>query len=104
MFTTKVKRILIGIAAVLALILGIVAVVRIGKIEKTKDLGLTAYEIGTLSETDGKEAKSDFAIRTKMQKADKFNKITLADDADVTYVIYYFNADKKFIGKSKNVR
>lgn len=100
MFTAKVKRILIGIAAVLALILGIVAVVRIGKIEKTKELGLTSFEIGTLAEADGKEAKSDYAIRSKMQKADKFNKITLADDADVTYVIYYFNADKKFIGKS----
>lgn len=100
MFTAKVKRMLIGIAAMLALILGIVAVVRIGKIEKTKELGLTSFEIGALAAADGKETKSDYAIRSKMQKADKFNKITLAEGADVTYAIYYFNADKKFIGKS----
>ena len=88
------------IAVALALVLGVVAVVKIGKIEKTKDLGVTAFELGTLNAEDGKEAKSDFAIRSLYQKADKFNKITLAEDADVTYQIFYFNADKKFIGKS----
>ena len=100
MLTRNVKRILVGLAVILALVLAIVALSKIGKLEKTKDLGLTAFEIGTLNEADGKEAKSDFAFRTDYQKAAKFNKITLADDADITYVIYYFNADKKFIGKS----
>lgn len=100
MLTARVKRIFIGLAAVLALVLGVVAVVKVGKIEKTKDLGVTAFEIGMLNAEDGKEAKSDFALRSSYQKADKFNKITLVEDADVTYQIFYFNADKKFIGKS----
>lgn len=100
MLTAKVRRIIIGVAVVLALVLAIVAMAKIGKIEKTKELGLTSFEIGTLNASDGKEAKSNFAFRTDYQKSAKFNKIELAEDADVTYVIYYYNADKKFIGKS----
>lgn len=100
MLTRKVKRIMVGLAVILALVLAIVALSKIGKLEKTKDLGLTSFEIGTLNASDGKEAKSNFAFRTDFQKAAKFNKIELAEDADVTYVIYYYNADKKFIGKS----
>lgn len=100
MLKRKTRNILFTSLIAVLLVTTVIAFLKIGKLEKTKDLGLTAYEIGTLNEADGKEAKSDFAFRTDYQKAAKFNKITLAEDADITYVIYYFNADKKFIGKS----
>lgn len=53
-----------------------------------------------MSAEDGSETKSDHAIRSKYLKADKFNKISLDEKADVTYQIFYYNADKEFIGKS----
>jgi len=55
MLTRNVKRILVGLAVILALVLAIVALSKIGKLEKTKDLGLTAFEIGTLNEAKGSE-------------------------------------------------
>ena len=94
------RRIGLGLIITALLIAMVVAFVKIGKIEKTKDLILTDYSIGTLSAEDGAETKSDHAIRSKFLKADKFNKISLSEKADVTYQIYYFNADKEFIGKS----
>ena len=36
--------------ALVALAVGIFAAVKVGKIEKTKDLGLTAYSIGSIAE------------------------------------------------------
>lgn len=100
MLKRKTRSLLLTVIIAVLLVTTVVAFVKISKIEKTKDLGVTAFEIGMLNAEDGKEAKSDFAIRSSYQKADKFNKITLAEDADVTYQIFYFNADKKFIGKS----
>lgn len=100
MLTRKLKRILMGVIVALLAVLVVVALVKIGKMEKTKELGVTSYTIGTISETDGKDAKSTNALRSDYQKAAKFNKIELAENADVTYQIFYYNADKKFIGKS----
>lgn len=100
MLKRKTRSLLLTVIIAVLLVTTVVAFVKISKIEKTKDLGVTAFEIGILNAEDGKEAKSDFALRSSYQKADKFNKITLAEDADVTYQIFYFNADKKFIGKS----
>lgn len=100
MLKRKTRSLLLTVIIAVLLVTTVVAFVKISKIEKTKDLGVTAFEIGMLNAEDGKEAKSDFALRSSYQKADKFNKITLAEDADVTYQIFYFNADKKFIGKS----
>lgn len=94
------RRIGLGLIITALLIAIVVAFVKIGKIEKTKDLILTDYSIGTLSAEDGTEVKSDHAIRSKYLKADKFNKISLDEKADVTYQIFYYNADKEFIGKS----
>lgn len=61
-----------------------VAFIKISKIEKTKDVNALSYTIGSLN-------------------ADKFNKIDIKDKADVTYQIFYYNADKKFIGKSEDL-
>ena len=100
MLSRKLKKIaLCGVIAALAMA-SVVAFVKIGKLEKTKDVGTLSYSIGTINEQDGKEAKSEHALRTKHLSADKFNKIVIQDKPDVTYQIFYYNADKKFIGKS----
>lgn len=100
MLSRKTKRIISVIAILIALALGIFAAVKINKLEKTKNLGLTAYTIGGIGETDGKEASSDYALRTDYLEAAKFNKITLADKADVTYQVFYYDVEKNFVGKT----
>ena len=81
----------------------VVAFVKISKIEKTKDVGTLSYTIGSLNADDGKEIKDEHSLRSKHLSADKFNKIDIKDKADVTYQIFYYNADKKFIGKSEDL-
>lgn len=81
----------------------VVAFVKISKIEKTKDINALSYSIGSLNADDGKEIKDEHSLRSKHLSADKFNKIDIKDKADVTYQIFYYNADKKFIGKSEDL-
>ena len=81
----------------------VVAFVKISKVEKTKDVGTLSYTIGSLNADDGKEIKDEHSLRSKHLSADKFNKIDIKDKADVTYQIFYYNADKKFIGKSEDL-
>mgnify|MGYP005758212577 CR=1 FL=1 len=68
---------------------------------KTKELNNTAYYIGAISETDGKDEKDDHALRTAKIEADKFEKIELSEDATVTYQLFYYNADKKTYRKDR---
>ena len=81
----------------------VVTFVKIDKLEKTKDVGTLSYSIGSLNADDGKEIKDEHSLRSKHLSADKFNKIDIKDKADVTYQIFYYNADKKFIGKSADL-
>lgn len=94
---TKMTIIFVAIIALMAAVIGVG--VKVSKIEKTKELGAMSYTIGTI-DTTGKEAKSDYALRTAYLEAKKFNKITIAENADITYQVFYYNADKEFIGKS----
>ncbi len=103
MFWRKFKRVMIWVLLGALVIASTVAFVKISKIEKTKDVNALSYSIGTINEEDGKEAKSEHALRTKHLSADKFDKIAIQDKPDVTYQIFYYNADKKFIGKSADL-
>ncbi len=103
MLSWKLKKIALCVVIAALAMASIVAFVKIGKLEKTKDVGTLSYSIGTINEQDGKEAKSEHALRSKHLSADKFNKIVIQDKPDVTYQIFYYNADKKFIGKSADL-
>lgn len=103
MLSIKLKKIALCVVIAALAIASVVAFVKIGKLEKTKDVGTLSYSIGTINEQDGKEAKSEHALRSKHLSADKFNKIVIQDNPDVTYQIFYYNADKKFIGKSADL-
>lgn len=103
MLSRKLKKIALCVVIAALAMASIVAFVKIGKLEKTKDVGTLSYSIGTINEQDGKEAKSEHALRSKHLSADKFNKIVIQDKPDVTYQIFYYNADKKFIGKSADL-
>lgn len=103
MFWRKFKRVMIWVLLGALVIASTVAFVKISKIEKTKDVNALSYSIGSLNADDGKEIKDEHSFRTKHLNADKFNKIDIKDKADVTYQIFYYNADKKFIGKSEDL-
>lgn len=103
MLSRKLKKIALCVVIAALAMASIVAFVKIGKLEKTKDVGTLSYSIGTINEQDGKETKSEHALRSKHLSADKFNKIVIQDKPDVTYQIFYYNADKKFIGKSADL-
>ena len=103
MLSRQLKKIALCIVIAALAMASVVAFVKIGKLEKTKDVGTLSYSIGTINEEDGKEAKSEHALRTKHLSADKFDKIAIQDKPDVTYQIFYYNADKEFIGKSEDL-
>lgn len=103
MFWRKFKKIMLWVLIAALVTAVVVAFVKISKIEKTKDVGTLSYSIGSLNADDGKEIKDEHSLRTKHLSADKFNKIDIKDKADVTYQIFYYNADKKFIGKSADL-
>ena len=103
MFWRKFKKIMLWVLIAALVTAVVVAFVKISKIEKTKDVGTLSYTIGSLNADDGKEIKDEHSFRSKHLSADKFNKIDIKDKADVTYQIFYYNADKKFIGKSADL-
>ena len=103
MFWKKFKRVMIWVLLGALVIASTIAFVKISKIEKTKDVNALSYSIGSLNADDGKEIKDEHSFRTKHLSADKFNKIVIQDKPDVTYQIFYYNADKKFIGKSADL-
>lgn len=103
MLSRKLKKIALCVVIAALAMASIVAFVKIGKLEKTKDVGTLSYSIGSLNADDGKEIKDEHSLRSKHLSADKFNKIDIKDKADVTYQIFYYNADKKYIGKSADL-
>lgn len=92
----KLKGILSAIGILLALALGIFAAVKIGKLEKTKELGASAYSIGSINDK-GAEIDSDYALRTGYLEAAKFNSIKLCEKPDISYKVFYYDADKAYL-------
>ena len=103
MFWRKFKRVMIWVLLGALVIASTVLFVKLSKVEKTKDVNALSYTIGSLNADDGKEIKDEHSLRSKHLSADKFNKIVIQDKPDVTYQIFYYNADKKFIGKSADL-
>ena len=95
------KGTIIGVVIVLLCsIVGVIAVKAANK-DKSETLGNISYEIGAFDVTDGAEKADDHSLRSKLIDAKRFGSVELAADAKVTYTLFYFNADKKFIGKSE---
>ena len=95
------KGTIIGVVIVLLCsIVGVIAVKAANK-DKAETLGGMSYEIGAFDETDGAEKSDDHSLRSKLIDAKRFGSAELSADAKATYTLYYFNADKEFIGKSE---
>lgn len=64
------------------------------------EIGAEQYIIGTLGE-DGEKADGDTSIVTRNAFTTDGLKVEIADDATVTYTLYFYGADNEFISKTE---
>ena len=63
------------------------------------EIGAEAYIIGTLDD-EGAKADGDTSIVTRNAVTTDGLKVEIADDADVTYTIYFYGSEDEFISKT----
>ncbi len=63
------------------------------------EIGAEAYIIGTLDD-EGAKADGDTSIVTRNAVTTDGLKVEIADDAEVTYTIYFYGSEDKFISKT----
>ena len=96
--TKKLFKVL-GIVLAVAVTLGAVTALA-SKCEKedTKQLGVFDYEIGALSDVDGKKIKDD---KSGIVSKDMFSidglTVEMQEDADVMYQLNFYDADKAWV-------
>ena len=100
MRSNKAKGILTTMIFAIFAIMLVAVCFKVNGLAKMKDLGVFSYNIGAIDESDGAEVKNDYAIRTGFNDSSKFGKIELSDKAYVTYQVFYYDADKEYIGKT----
>ena len=64
------------------------------------EIGAEAYMIGVLDES-GAETDGDTSIVTRNAVTTDGLKVEIADDADVTYTIYFYGSEDEFISKTE---
>lgn len=96
----KLWKWLVGIAMALICVVTAGLVVKVNSMEKTKEVSATfGYEQGLLA-ADGSEKKGTTSFRTKDYIPTDGLIIDIKDDASVTYVIYFYDAEKNFLSAS----
>lgn len=98
----KVAGVAIGIVAVLGVGLGGAALIKQISGEKTKEVSSTfGYETGLLDAETGREKTGATAWRTKDFIPVKGLVVDMSEDnSDISYNIYYYDADKAFLSKT----
>lgn len=89
----------IGLLAAGVVALGVNAIQN----EPTKTLNSTHYAVGTIDTTTGKNVDSNLSFRMNDIQTTDGLVIDIADDAKVTYDIYFYNADKEFVGVQQDL-
>lgn len=92
----KVKWIVVFVLIVLLIGAVTCICVSLATSKTTKNLGTLDYEIGALDAT-GKYTKDTSSIVTKKYLSVEDMKIEIDKDANVTYKVYFFDKDEKFI-------
>lgn len=70
------------------------------QINPTYDLGHNSFEIGCITD-EGKRLEGNTDMRTSNYIKVDGLKVTLAEDAEVTYTIFFFDEEKDFISKTE---
>lgn len=101
-FKGNKKNLAILIASVLGFVLLLSLIialfVKLDRQTTTQEIGREAYSIGLLNE-DGSEKDGKTAIRTGFITVDGLA-CDLQDKADITYELYFYDGDEKFISAS----
>ena len=90
---------------VFLLIIGLIATtvtlfVKLDRQTTVTEIGAEAYIIGTLDD-EGAKADGDTSIVTRNAVTTDGLKVEIADDADVTYTIYFYGSEDEFISKTE---
>ena len=100
----KISTILLTIAVVLISIVMIGVIVKMTRSETTKTVGgFYNYEIGLLDDTTGEELSGTSSIRTKDYVTTDGLTVEVKKDANVSYVIYFYDTDKEFLTKTETL-
>lgn len=71
--------------------------------EPTKTLNSTHYAVGTIDATTGANADSNLSFRMKDMQTTDGLVIDIKENAKITYDIYFYNADKEFVGIQEDI-
>ena len=87
------------------LLLGLIATtvtlfVKLDRQTTVTEIGAEAYMIGVLDES-GAKADGDTSIVTRNAVTTDGLKVEIADDAEVTYTIYFYGSEDEFISKTE---
>lgn len=90
---------------VFILLLGVIAAVvtlffQVDRQTTVKRIGAEAYTIATLDDS-GEQTDGDTSIVTRNAVTTDGLKVEIADDADVTYTIYFYGSEDEFISKTE---
>lgn len=66
------------------------------------EIGAEAYTIATLDES-GEQTDGDTSIVTRNAVTTDGLKVEIADDATVTYALYFYDADGEFVSKTADL-
>lgn len=88
--------ILIGILAISVIALA----VKLNESLTTKQLGVTDYSICSLDNSTGEEKESELYIVSDYFTVDGL-KCELKKDAEISYKLFFYKADKTFVGSSE---
>ena len=86
------------------LLLGLIATtvtlfVKLDRQTTVTEIGVEAYMIGELDD-EGAKADGDTSIVTRNAVTTDGLKVAIADDATVTYALYFYDADGEFVSKT----
>lgn len=92
---------------VFILLLGVIAAVvtlffQVDRQTTVKRIGAEAYSVGVLDDS-GEETDDDTSIVTRNAVTTDGLKVEIADDATVTYALYFYDADGEFVSKTADL-
>lgn len=100
----KISTIVLSIAVVLISVVLIGMIVKMTNSETTKTVGgFYNYEIGLIDDTTGEELSGTSSIRTKDYVTTDGLTVEVKKDANVSYVIYFYDTDKEFLSKTETL-
>lgn len=97
--TNKVKFTVVFVLIALLLVGMCATVVTLDKQIETETVNVWAFKNGELNEA-GKYVESDSALYLEEMLSVDGLEIEIVEDADITYKIYFYDADKKYLSAS----